>query len=165
MKNVETERKFLVDRDKWLKLSRPAGIIYRQGYLSMDAEKVVRVRVAGDLGYLTIKGNSETLSRPEFEYAIPVSEAREMLELFAPSGISKTRTRIPAGNHTWEVDEFMGENEGLIIAEIELAGPEEPFEKPGWVAEEVTGDERYYNARLSLHPYRAWEKKEPPESP
>jgi CYTH domain-containing protein len=164
MKNLETERKFLVDREKWSQLSKPAGVLYRQGYLSIDADKVVRVRVAGDRGYLTVKGKSETISRPEFEYAIPAGDALEMLDLFVPSGIIKTRTRIPAGKHTWEVDEFQGDNEGLVVAEIELEDADEIFEKPGWVGEEVTGDERYYNARLSIHPYRTWKKQKPPES-
>jgi adenylate cyclase len=163
MQNVETERKFLVNREKWLQLAKPAGINYIQGYLSIDADKVVRVRVAGDHGFLTVKGNSETISRPEFEYAIPAAEAREMLRLFTSTSVEKVRTRIPAGRLTWEVDEFLGENEGLVIAEIELETAEDQFERPGWIGGEVTGDERYYNAYLSKNPYRNWKKQKPPE--
>jgi len=158
MINMEIERKFLVHKDIWLSVSKPSGILYIQGYLSIDAEKVVRVRVAGDKGYLTIKGKSETFSRPEFEYEIPGAEAREILRLFAPIQVEKVRTRFPAGNRVWEVDEFHGANEGLIIAEIELESPDELFEKPLWVSEEVTMDERYYNAYLSHNPYGEWKK-------
>jgi adenylate cyclase len=156
MKNVETERKFLVDKEKWSQLEKPAGISYIQGYLSIDEHKVVRVRVAGEKGFLTIKGRSETISRPEFEYPIPAAEAREMLRLFTSVQVEKIRTRIAAGDHVWEVDEFLGENEGLVVAEIELETADDLFEKPSWVGAEVTDDKRYYNAYLSLHPYKNW---------
>ena len=156
MKNIETERKFLVDREQWALLEKPPGIRYIQGYLSTDDDKVIRVRVAGDKGFLTIKGKSETISHPEYEYSIPVEEAREMLNLFTRVQIEKVRTRIPSGNHVWEVDEFLGANEGLIVAEIELEGPGDHFELPSWVSEEVTADRRYYNACLSILPYRQW---------
>ncbi|MCX6304253.1 MAG: CYTH domain-containing protein [Bacteroidetes bacterium] len=157
MNNVETERKFLVDKEKWALLNKPAGTAYIQGYLSIDEEKVVRVRVAGDKGFLTIKGKSDTLSHPEYEYAIPVEDAGNLLRLFTSSRIEKTRTRIPAGNYVWEVDEFHGENEGLLMAEIELEKPEDIFEKPDWLGTEVTGDKRYYNSYLSLKPFGAWQ--------
>ncbi|MEI6682838.1 MAG: CYTH domain-containing protein [Bacteroidota bacterium] len=157
MNNVEIERKFLVNREKWSRLDKPPGIPYIQGYLSIDQDKVVRVRVAGDKGFLTIKGKSDTFARPEFEYSIPVSEAREMLSLFTTGQVEKLRTRVPAGNGlVWEVDEFQGANDGLIVAEIELENLDDPFEIPGWVGEEVTMDKRYYNAFLSLHPYNSW---------
>ena len=156
MNNIETERKFLVDKEKWSMLTKPAGTDYVQGYLSIDTDKVVRVRVADDVGFLTIKGKSETCSRPEFEYAIPVSDARDMLRLFTTVQVEKVRTRIPAVGHIWEIDEFSGANEGLIVAEIELESPEDEFEKPDWIGEEVTMDKRYYNAYLSMNPYRTW---------
>ncbi len=156
MKNLEIERKFLVDRIKWSLPAKPPGTEYLQGYLSIDEEKVVRVRVAGDKGFLTIKGKSETFSHPEFEYEIPVDDATELITQYTVSRVEKTRTRIPAGNHTWEVDEFHGENEGLLMAEIELKSPGEIFDTPDWLGEEVTGDKRYYNAYLSLHPFRTW---------
>ena len=158
MKNLEIERKFLVRKEKWLSLEKPPGILYVQGYLSIDPDKVVRVRIAGEKGYITIKGTSETIVHPEFEYAIPEADAREMLRLFTTSLVEKVRTRIPTGQLVWEVDEFGGENEGLIIAEIELETADDPFEKPDWVGEEVTADGRYYNAYLSLNPYRNWPK-------
>jgi adenylate cyclase len=156
MNNVETERKFLVNQEKWLKVIKPDGIRYHQGYLSIDEDKVVRVRVAADKGFLTIKGKSDTISHPEFEYAIPVEDALDLLQKFTKTRIEKIRTRIPAGNHVWEVDEFLGENDGLLMAEIELESPEDEFEKPHWLGTEVTGDERYYNAYLSLNPFPTW---------
>jgi CYTH domain-containing protein len=157
MKNTETERKFLVDRKKWLTMSKPSCIPYIQGYLSIDEDKVVRIRVAGEKGFLTIKGKSETFSHPEFEYVIPADEAGELIQLYAISRIEKVRTRIQIGKHVWEVDEFHGDNEGLLMAEIELEDPEELFDKPVWLGAEVTGDKRYYNAYLSIHPYKTWQ--------
>lgn len=159
MKNLEIERKFLVDKEKWQEISKPQGVSFIQGYLSIDENKSVRVRVAGNKGFLTIKGRSETFSHPEYEYSIPAEEARELIEEFAGNRIEKTRTRIRAGAHVWEVDEFHGENEGLLMAEIELQSPEEHFERPGWLGEEVTGDGRYYNAWLSMNPFSAWNGK------
>ena len=156
MNNVEIERKFLVDKEKWSRLTKPQGTRYLQGYLSIDEDKVIRVRVAGDMGFLTIKGKSDTISHPEFEYAIPVEDALELLQKYTKTLIEKIRTRIPAGNHVWEVDVFLGENKGLLMAEIELECPEDEFEKPAWVGEEVTGDKRYYNAYLSLNPFSMW---------
>ena len=156
MQHLEIERKFLVSREKWANLQKPAGVVYMQGYLSIDDQKVIRARVAGDQGYLTIKGASETYSRPEFEYAIPAEEAAKLIELFAKSAIRKIRTKIPAGRHTWEVDEFLGDNEGLLLAEIELSHADEPFEMPNWIDREVTGDIRYHNSRLSENPFRSW---------
>ncbi|MCK9204337.1 MAG: CYTH domain-containing protein [Bacteroidales bacterium] len=158
MHNRETERKYLVDREKWSRVEKPEGTGYIQGYLSIDEDRTVRVRVAGDKGFLTIKGKSETFSHPEFEYAIPVEDALEMLRLFTQTQVKKIRTRIQAGAHVWEVDEFQGDNDGLIMAEIELENPDDLFEKPDWITKEVTGDKRYYNAYLSINPYLRWKK-------
>ena len=159
MKHLEIERKFLVDKKKWSLTVKAAGVSYIQGYLSIDSDKIVRVRVAGDQGFLTIKGKSETFSHPEFEYLIPVEDARELILQYTTTRIEKIRTRIPTGNHVWEVDEFQGENEGLLMAEIELESPEDFFEKPAWLGKEVTSDNRYYNAYLSLFPFRTWQEK------
>jgi len=161
MKNLEIERKFLVDRKKWSLLAKPPGTEYLQGYLSIDEEKVVRVRVAGDKGFLTIKGKSETFSHPEFEYEIPVDDATELITQYTVSRVEKTRTRIPAGKHVWEVDEFHGENEGLLMAEIELESPDDQFNMPEWLGKEVTSDHRYHNSFLSINPYRTWQEKAP----
>ncbi|MDP1621795.1 MAG: CYTH domain-containing protein [Bacteroidales bacterium] len=161
MKHMEIERKFLVDREKWASISKPPGINYIQGYLSIDEDKVVRVRVAGDKGFLTIKGKSDTFSHPEYEYPIPPDDARELIQHYSVSRVEKVRTRIGEGKHVWEVDEFRGENEGLLMAEIELENADDVFEKPVWLGEEVTDDKRYYNAWLSLHPFRTWQEKAP----
>jgi CYTH domain-containing protein len=156
MHNTEIERKFLVDRDAWSLLVKPEGTAYVQGYLSIDAYKVVRVRLAGNKGFITIKGKSETISRPEYEYEIPQEDAVELLGQFTAANIEKVRTRIPVGAHVWEVDEFHGENEGLLLAEIELENQEDHFDLPAWAGKEVTGDMRYYNSYLSLHPFVTW---------
>jgi CYTH domain-containing protein len=161
MQHIEIERKFLVNRHAWFTLAKPAGIVYRQGYLSVDDQKVVRVRVAGDAGMITIKGRSATLARDEFEYMVPVDEATALLHGYCMGRVEKMRYRIQVGMTMWEVDEFTGLNEGLIIAEIELKSEEEGFEKPEWLAEEVTGDERYYNSMLAVNPYSCWENKNP----
>lgn len=159
MKNFEIERKYLVDQEKWFLTAKPQGISYIQGYLSIDEDKIIRVRVAGDKGLLTIKGKSETISHPEFEYLIPAEEARDMLRLFTTRLVEKVRIRIPAGKLVWEVDEFHGANEGLIMAEIELDSEDDLFDKPAWVGEEVTGNPQYYNAYLSQNPYKGWAKR------
>lgn len=153
---VEIERKFLVDNKLWEEFPKPEGILYLQGYLHADTALTVRVRVAGDHGYLTVKGKTTGISRPEFEYEIPVREAEEMIRLLATGTVEKVRTRVMHAGRVWEVDEFLGENRGLMLAEIELTHEEEPFDKPGWAGEEVTGDERYYNAFLARHPYSRW---------
>ncbi len=158
MKNLEIERKFLIHKAAWDSLEKPVGVRYCQGYLGIDAEKIIRVRVAGDKGFLTIKGKSASFSHPEFEYAIPYDEALELIRKFTGRQVEKSRYRIPCGSHIFEVDEFYGMNEGLMIAEIELSSPEETFDKPDWLSTEVTGDERYYNAYLSLYPYTEWQK-------
>lgn len=152
----EIERKFLVDLEKWNKLSKPAGHHYRQGYLLTDPNKTIRVRLTDTNGYLTIKGKSSGISRPEFEYEIPKEEARELLDNFSVSELSKTRYKIEYMNKLWEVDVFEKDNEGLIVAEIELELEKEEFEKPDWVAKEVTEDERYYNSNLTQYPFKNW---------
>lgn len=152
----EIERKFLVINDSWR--SQAAAKLYRQGYIATaQAGKSVRVRTVGETGYLTIKGPARGLARAEFEYAIPVNDAKEMLETLCLSPlIEKNRYRLPIGNIVWEIDEFMGENAGLIVAEVELASENQPFEKPDWLGKEVSGEARYYNASLVKHPYSQW---------
>ena len=159
MKNLEIERKFLIEKEKWEKISKPQGKKYYQGYLSIDDCKSVRVRITGNQGFITIKGRAQTFSHPEFEYEIPAEDARELLRSYVISAIEKTRYRIPFSGFIWEVDVFNGENKGLIMAEIELRDPDEKFEIPEWVGKEVTGDERYYNANLSKNPISNWHKK------
>ncbi|MFV5701588.1 CYTH domain-containing protein [Flavobacterium sp. XS2P12] len=154
---IEIERKFLV-KDNSFKAAAFTQNHIAQGYLSSVPERTVRVRIKGDKGYLTIKGvsNDTGMSRFEWEKEIPVTEAKELLLLCEKGVIDKTRFEIQRGNHVFEVDEFYGENEGLIVAEIELESEMEPFEKPAWLGVEVTNDTRYYNAYLSNNPYKKW---------
>jgi CYTH domain-containing protein len=150
----EIERKFLVEGDAW---RRGEGVVYRQGYLNTDKHRTVRVRVVGDEGYLTIKGITQGATRREYEYAIPVADATEMLdELCEGPIIEKRRYRIPRGQLVWEVDEFFGDNQGLVVAEVELESEDQPLDKPSWLGKEVTEDSRYYNANLVQHPYSQW---------
>ena len=152
---LEIERKFLPAGDGWRDLA--AGIRYRQGYINTNKERTVRVRTCNHKGFLTIKGISTGASRLEFEYEIPLADAEVMLDTLCEKPlIEKNRFLIQRGNFSWEVDEFLGENTGLIIAEIELEYEEQPFAKPDWVGEEVTGDPRYFNSSLILHPYTTW---------
>lgn len=152
----EIERKFLVRGDFKSLAFRSERIT--QGYLSSVPERTVRVRIKGNEGFITIKGlsNASGLTRYEWEKEIPVDEARELLQLSEPGMIDKTRYLVQVGKHVFEVDEFYGENEGLILAEIELQSEDEPFEKPEWLGKEVTGDPRYYNAMLSKKPYKIY---------
>lgn len=153
----EIERKFLT-KAGW----RPSGESSRiaQGYLSRVPGRTVRVRLRGERGYLTVKGRNDEsgIARQEFEYEIPPQDAEALLRLCEPGIIEKERFLLPAAEqgHVWEVDVFHGENEGLIVAEIELARPDEPFARPDWLAEEVTGDVRFYNSSLSRAPYPSW---------
>ena len=153
----EIERKFLVKNEQFISESRVA-IPIAQGYLSSVAERTVRVRIKGDKGYLTIKGKSSTsgVSRLEWEKEIAIEEAMLLLPLCEKGVIQKTRYEVESGNHIIEIDVFEGENAGLVIAEIELQEENETFLKPDWLGEEVTQDERYYNAYLSHHPYALW---------
>lgn len=154
----EIERKFLVCGDFKTEAYQSTRII--QGYLSSQPRRIVRVRVKGNKGYITIKGqtNDTGVSRFEWEKEIAVDEALSLLELAEPGIIDKTRYLIKNtdGRHVWEVDEFHGDNEGLVMAEIELAAEDEPFDKPEWLGKEVTGDPRYYNSMLKEHPFKQW---------
>lgn len=153
---VEIERKFLVDREKWSKLPKPRPLLMDQGYLNLDPERTVRIRVAGAEAWLTIKGQTRGAVRSEMECTIPVAAAGAMLQEFALARIRKQRFYIAHKERIWEVDEFMDENEGLIVAELELEAEEALFEKPDWVGVEVTDDKRYYNSLLAQHPYKKW---------
>ncbi len=153
----EIERKFLVKGDFKPYVTKSTRII--QGYLSSVPERTVRVRIKGDKGFLTIKGigSKSGASRFEWEKEIPVEEAKQLLEICEPGVIDKTRYIVPAGDGlVFEVDEFYGDNEGLVVAEIELPSEDYPFEKPDWLGEEVTGDVRYYNSMLMKNPYKNW---------
>jgi adenylate cyclase len=154
---IEIERKFLVNSDDFLKQFQTQNRIV-QGYLSSVPERTVRVRIKGEKGYLTIKGksNESGLSRMEWEKEIDVKEAEMLLQICESGIIDKIRYEVEVGNHIIEVDVFDGENKGLILAEIELQSENESFEKPEWLAEEVTGDKRYYNAYLSKNPFMNW---------
>ena len=155
---VEIERKFLVDHEKWGKLKKTAGIHYHQGYLVDDVHCTIRVRVAGTKGFVTIKGANSGISRKEFEYKIPASDASELIKSFAGSSVEKIRYKIKFAGKLWEVDEFLGDNKGLIMAEIELKHENEEFEKPGWITREVSDDDRYYNSNLAKNPFKDWVK-------
>ena len=156
-KMVEIERKFLVKTTDFKEQAYAQNRI-AQGYLSSIPERTVRVRIKGEKGFLTIKGasNESGLSRFEWEKEIPAEEAVALLKLCEKGVIDKTRFEVKMGNHIFEIDEFYGENEGLIMAEIELKSETEPFEKPSWLGKEVTQDKRYYNSYLSKNPYKNW---------
>ena len=154
---IEIERKFLTICDAFKKEAFAQNRII-QGYLSSVPERTVRVRIKGDTGFLTIKGasNESGLTRLEWEKEIPVEEAQKLMALCEKGVIDKTRFEVKVGQHVFEVDEFYGENEGLILAEIELSSETETFEKPSWLGKEVTGDNRYYNSYLSQNPFGDW---------
>ncbi len=153
---IEIERKFLVTNDSWRSLA--TGISYKQGYmLTQEKLTTIRVRTIGKKAFLTIKSKSEGLSRNEFEYSIPIDDAEIMLNtLCSRPLIEKVRYKIPQGDLVWEIDEFQGENEGLIIAEVELKQEDQVIDFPNWIGEEVSHDSRYYNVNLAKHPYQAW---------
>jgi CYTH domain-containing protein len=151
---TEIERKFLIKDDSWREGAR--GTRYQQGYLSAVKERTVRVRVAGEQAFLTIKGKSQGIARSEYEYEIPLADARELLTLCEPSIIEKTRYKVDVAGFIWEIDVFEGENKGLIVAEIELDREDEAFTLPPWAGAEVSSDPRYYNASLSKHPFTRW---------
>ena len=152
---VEIERKFRTLGVDFL--ADQEGERLTQGYLSHAPRATVRLRVQGNSAWLTIKGRTRGASRSEFEYPIPPDDAHAMLGEMCPEGvIDKTRYRIPFGDHVWEVDEFHGDNQGLVVAEVELDSEDQPFERPPWLGEEVTGDPKYYNSALSRTPYARW---------
>ena len=152
---LEIERKYLIDLGKIGTLEN--GIRIKQGYLSTDKNAVVRVRVKNDKAYLTIKGANNGISRLEFEYEIPFDEANEMLDnLCKKPLIDKTRYIIKHDIHIWEIDVFYGDNEGLVVAEVELKDENEKINLPSWIKEEVTSDNRYFNSNLMKHPYKDW---------
>ena len=152
---IEIERKFLVKDETWRALAR--GTKYHQGYLSSNKERTVRIRTIGNQGYLTIKGIAKGAVREEYEYEIPAAEARAMLEnLCEKPLIEKSRYNIEYHGLVWEVDEFYGENQGLIIAEVELDFNDQKFKKPKWIGTEVTGESKYFNSNLIHHPYTQW---------
>jgi adenylate cyclase len=157
---TEIERKFLVVGEAWRELG--TGTSYRQGYIVSDQVRTVRVRVAGDRGYLTLKGPTTGLSRAEFEYEIPLADADDMLRLFCVSPlVEKVRYRIPLGDLVWDVDEFCGANAGLVLAEVELQDEHQTVVLPDWIGQEVSGDPRYFNAYLAQHPYSQWPQPTP----
>lgn len=155
----EIERKYLVIGDAWRNLA--TGTHYRQGYLNGAKERTVRIRTIGEKAFLTIKGETRGIRREEYEYEIPYGDAMQMLENLAEKPlIEKIRYQIPYEGLVWEIDEFLGENAGLIVAEIELTDENQPFAKPAWIDKEVSSDPRYYNANLVQRPYRLWDKND-----
>lgn len=153
----EIERKFLVAGDYKQAAVSSSHIV--QGYIGRTPSLTFRIRLRDERGYLTVKGRTDAagMSRDEWEYEIPAADARELLA-HSDGSIEKRRYMVPAGRHTFEVDEFFGANKGLTMAEVELSSPDEAFERPAWLGDEVTGDKRYYNSQLLQHPYSAWKK-------
>lgn len=160
MEHLEIERKFLV-RSVEFKMLADSKHDIAQGFLNTHPERTVRVRIMGEKGFLTVKGigNNSGTTRFEWETEIPVNEATNLIDLCEPTILQKTRYKVPCGPHLFEVDEFHGENKGLVIAEIELRHEDELFERPGWLGEEVTGNPKYYNSQLSIKPYNQWNEK------
>lgn len=160
MSGMEIERKFLVRGDDYKRCAHKSYRI-RQGYISSGQGRTVRVRIRDNQGFLTIKGPSLDggLSRYEFEKEITLDEAEHLMQLCEPGTIDKTRYLVKSGKHVFEVDEFYGDNEGLVMAEVELSSADEPFEKPDFIEKEVTGDHRYYNSHLRKNPYKLWKEE------
>jgi adenylate cyclase len=152
----EIEHKYLVREELWNTLEKPAGIRIKQGYLTHQPELTVRVRIKGDRGFLTLKGPSHNASRLEYEYTIPLNDAEDLLASFTHRCIDKIRYEIMHAGKCWEVDEFLGDNRGLLLAEIELEDPAESYSLPPWVENNVTEDPRYYNSYLAEHPFSLW---------
>ena len=152
---TEIERKFLLRDDSWRRGA--TGTRYRQGYLNSAKERTVRVRTIDDTGFLTVKGITVGASRAEYEYEIPADDARQMLDTLCERPlIEKTRFKVEHEGLIWEIDEFFGDNEGLVVAEVELRSADQAFRTPPWAGQEVTGDPRYFNSNLVKHPYRTW---------
>jgi adenylate cyclase len=153
---TEIERKFLLSSDDWRRFAGP-GVRLAQGYLASEVGCSVRVRVAGDAAWLNIKGATVDIARAEFEYPIPLTDGQEILATLARKPfIEKTRYDVVVGDHVWEIDEFHGDNDGLIVAEIELGAVDEIFDIPQWVGREVSDEPRYLNAALARHPFKSW---------
>jgi CYTH domain-containing protein len=152
----EIERKFLINQQKWDNLTKPKGKLFRQGYLLTDKDKTIRVRATETKGFLTIKGQTIGATRMEYEYEIPVGEATELLDNFSLSELSKSRYEITVSGKIWEIDVFLGDNKGLIVAEIELESEDEAFDLPDWITTEVTEEEKYYNSNLTVKPFKDW---------
>jgi CYTH domain-containing protein len=153
---IEIERKFLVQKEIWDQIDKPNGLHCVQAYLLNEPEKIIRIRLIGDKAFITIKGKTVDFSRSEFEYEIPFEEGQAILDQFGSSPLVKTRYLIPHKHHTWEVDIFHKENEGLIVAEIELESNTEEFSFPEWLGAEVSDDSRYFNACLQKNPFKNW---------
>jgi adenylate cyclase len=154
---IEIERKYLVKHELWNALVKPKGEYYRQGYIVNEISKTVRVRATENQGFITIKGKTDDPAiKPEYEYQIPKAEAIELLDGFTEKNIEKTRYKIDYEGKLWEIDIFQGDNEGLIVAEIELNSIEELYQIPEWIDYEVTHDDRYFNANLSKNPFKNW---------
>jgi CYTH domain-containing protein len=151
--STEIERKFLVVGNDW---KSGTGVPFSQGYLNADKQRTVRVRIAGNKGFLTIKGMTQGISRAEFEYEIPVADAEQLLKLCDGPLIQKVRYLVSYKGSLWEVDEFFGDNAGLVVAEIELESEAQLFERPDWVGKEVSDDVRYFNSSLAKHPFSQW---------
>jgi adenylate cyclase len=161
---TEIERKFLLKSDAWR--SQSVGKLYRQGYVFKSTDVTVRIRIVETQGYITLKGKAEQYARPEFEYEIPVDDAQVMLELWChPRIVEKIRYQVPFGNLVWEVDEFQGFNQGLVLAEVELASNSQAFELPDWIGQEVSDQARYYNSSLAVYPYTQWMIEEMGDAP
>ena len=152
----EIERKFLVNAEKWKALEKPEPQLYRQGYFTTNPGKSIRIRNSGKKSYLTIKSEVPEMTRSEFEYEIPNDDALELLDKFCDAELEKYRYIIFYKNKKWEVDVFLKENQGLVIAEIELGHPDEHVELPSWIDKEVTSDKKYYNAQLVETPFKTW---------
>lgn len=152
--NIEIERKFLLKNDNWREGA--VGVHYKQAYLNEKGDNTVRVRIEGEKAKLTIKGKSSNISRLEFEYDIPMADAEALFTLAKPPIVEKYRYKIMYAGNCWEVDEFLGMNRGLVVAEIELESETQSFEKPDWIGMEVSGDKRYTNANLARKPYCEW---------
>ena len=153
---VEIERKFLVDKEKWKHIIPDKQAHIQQAYILKDENKTIRVRIKEQNGYLTIKGKTKGFYRLEFEYPIPLQDAQDLIHSFASASINKIRNYITFEDKLWEIDEFLDDNLGLILAEIELVSELEQFSLPPWILEEVTSDKRYFNSYLSSHPYNTW---------
>ncbi len=152
---IEIERKFLVADEGW-RQAATRQTRFSQGYLSRDPARTVRVRIAGDAAFLTIKGATTGATRAEFEYDVPVADAQQLLAMCDGPVVEKVRHLCGHAGMTWEVDEFLGANTGLVVAEIELQSEDQAFERPAWLGEEVTGDARYVNANLAVRPFSSW---------